>query len=84
MDVHPSKKPSVNTNLSTKAQILTPRYGQYLTHVHNHITLAGAAMDSCFAVIGAHQDGIAVRPLFGQSRLQTLGQPGKSRSTKPK
>lgn len=67
--------------LGTEAHILTPRYGQYLTHVHNHITPAGAAMDSCFGVIGAHQHG---RPLFGKSRLQTLGQPGKSRYTKPK
>ena len=84
MDVHRSKKPLVNTNLSTEAHILTPRYGQYITHVHNHITPAGAAMDSCFTVIGAHQHGIAIRPLFGQSRFQTLSQPGKSRYTKPK
>ena len=84
MDVHRSKKPLVNTNLGTEAHILTLRYGQYLTHVHNHIIPAGAAMDSCFGVIGVHQRGIAVRPLFGQSRLQTLGQPGKSRYTKPK
>ena len=84
MDVHRSKKPLVNTNLSTEAHVLTLRYGQYLTHAHHHITPAGAAMDSCFAVIGAHQHGIAIRPLFGQSRLQTLGQPGKSRYTKPK
>ena len=72
MDVHRSKKPLVNTNLSTEAHILTPRYGQYLTHVHNHITPAGAAMDSCFAVIGAHQhdlcSGKAVfRPLVSRA-----------------
>ena len=36
------------------------RYGQYLTHAHNHITRAVAAMDSCFALVGAHQHGIAV------------------------
>lgn len=57
MDVHRSKKPLVNTDLGTEAHILTPPYGQYLTHVHNHITPAGAAMDSCFGVIGAHQTG---------------------------
>ena len=33
----------------------TPRYGQYLTHAHNHITTLVAAIDSCFALIGAHQ-----------------------------
>ena len=32
----------------------------YLTHAHNHITRAVAAMDSCFALVGAHQHGIAV------------------------
>ena len=30
---------------------------------HGHITWAVAAMDSCFALIGAHQHGIAVGPL---------------------
>ena len=30
-------------------------------HEHSHITRAVAAMDSCFALIGAHQHGIAVR-----------------------
>jgi len=75
---------SIPKYLSTEAHVLTPRYGQYLTHAHNHITPAGAAMDSCFPIIGAHQHGIAVRPLFGQSRFQTLSQPGKSRYTKPK
>ena len=38
----------------------TPRYGQYLTHAHNHITPAAAAMDSCFALVGARQHGITV------------------------
>ena len=37
-----------------------PRYGQYLTHAHNHITRAVAAMDSCYAFVGAHHHGIAV------------------------
>ena len=72
MDVHHSKKPFVNTNLSTEAHVLLPRYGQYLTHAHHHITPAGAAMDSCFAVIGAHQhdlcSGKAVfRPLVSRA-----------------
>ena len=66
------KKPLVNTNLSTEAHVLLPRYGQYLTHAHHHITPAGAAMDSCFAVIGAHQhdlcSGKAVfRPLVSRA-----------------
>ena len=33
---------------------------QLLTHAHNHITRAVAAMNSCFALVGAHQHGIAV------------------------
>ena len=45
---------------SIGAHLPTPRYGQYLTHAHNHITRAVAAMDSCFALVGAHQHGIAV------------------------
>ena len=36
------------------------RPGQYLTRAHSHITRAVAAMDSCFAFIGAHQHDIAV------------------------
>ena len=39
----------------------TPRYGQYLTHAHSHITRAAAAMDSCFVLIRTHQHGIARR-----------------------
>ena len=35
-------------------------HGQYLTHAHSHITRAVTVMDSCFALIGAHQHGIAV------------------------
>ena len=45
---------------SNEAHLPTPRYGQYLTHALNHITRATAAMDSCFAPVGAHQHGIAV------------------------
>ena len=37
----------------------TPRPGQYLTHAQSHITRAVAAIDSCFALIGAHQHGMA-------------------------
>ena len=36
----------------------TPRYGQYLTHVHGHITGAVAAMDSCFGLVRPPQHGI--------------------------
>ena len=39
----------------------TPRYGQYLTHAHSHITWAVAAMDSCFVLVRTHQHGIARR-----------------------
>ena len=39
----------------------TPRYGQYLTHAHSHISRAVAAMDSCFVLIRTHQHGIARR-----------------------
>ena len=42
--------------------------GQCFTHAHSHITWAGAAMDSCFALIGAHQHGIAVRSMNGPSQ----------------
>ena len=40
-------------NINTGAHVLTPPYGKYLTHAHNQITLAVAAMDSCFSLIGA-------------------------------
>ena len=43
--------------LGLKHTLPTPRYGQYLTHAHNHITEAVAAMDSCFALIGAQHHG---------------------------
>ena len=49
-----------NTNLSTEAQVPTPRYGQYLRHAHNHITpVVVAAMESYFVLIRTHQHGIA-------------------------
>ena len=47
------------------AHVPTPRYGQYLRHAHNHITPAVAAMDSCFALTGAHQHGLAVGSMGG-------------------
>ena len=62
----------ITTKLCTQAHIPTPRYGQYLRHAHNHITPAVAAMDSCFALIGAHQHGIAVGSMGG----------GKTRASK--
>ena len=49
------------TKLCTETHVPIPRYGQeYLMHAHNHITLAVAAMDSCFALLGANEHGIAV------------------------
>ena len=41
-------------NLSTEAHVQALRYGQYLRHVHNHITLVVAAMDSCFILTRTH------------------------------
>ena len=39
-----------------------PRPSQYLTHTYSHITRAVAAMESCFALIKAHQHSdMAVR-----------------------
>ena len=40
-------------------QTPTPPTLQYLTHAHSHITLAVAAMDSCFVLVRTHQHGIA-------------------------
>ena len=40
-----------------------PRGLRCLTHAHSHITLAVAAMDSCFLLVRTHQHGIAVGPL---------------------
>ena len=54
------------TKLCTEAHVPTPRYGQYLTHAHNHITPAVAAMDSCFALFGAYQRGITVGSMSGE------------------
>ena len=36
---------------------------------HNHIATVVAAMDSCFALIGAHHHGIAVGSMSGGTRL---------------
>ena len=33
----------------------TPQYGQYLTHAHNHITPAMAAMDNYFVLVRTYQ-----------------------------
>ena len=57
---------TLSTNISTEGHVLTPRYGHYLTHALNHITRAVAAMDSFFALIGAHQHGTTVGPLYGK------------------
>ena len=46
-------------NYTLKHTLPTPRYSQYLTHVHNNITSAVAAMDSCFILVRTHQHGIA-------------------------
>ena len=46
-------------NYTLKHTLPTLQYGQYLTHAHNHITSAVAAMDSCFILVRTHQHGIA-------------------------
>ena len=43
------------TNLKHGAHIHQSRPGQCFTHAHSRITRAVEAMDSCFALIGAHQ-----------------------------
>ena len=52
--------PLLETYLIKKAGIVcyklrqcNPRSGLYLTHAQNHITLAVAAMDNCFSLIGS-------------------------------
>ena len=56
-----------NYYIETRHTYTNPRPGQYLTHAHSHITLAVAAMDSCFALIGAHQHGIAAQSMNGET-----------------
>ena len=67
-----------NTKLCTEPRVPTPRYGQYLIRAHNHITPAVAAMDSCFALIGAHQHLIAVGSMSGETPAKKLGCPRAS------
>ena len=43
----------------------THRLASTVTHVHRHIAQAVAAMDSYFALIGAHQHSIAVESTDG-------------------
>jgi len=47
----------------------SPRYGHYLTQANYHITRAKAAMDGYFAVIRAHQYGVAVESMNGRTRV---------------
>ena len=68
----PTERITCTTKLCTQAHVPTPRYGQYLRHAHNHITPAVAAMNSCFALTGAHQHGLAVGSMGG----------GKTRASK--
>jgi len=37
--------------------------GQYLTRAHSHIMQAVAAMDGCFTLTGAHQQGKAIESM---------------------
>jgi len=68
--VHPFPACRNNTKLYTEAHIPTSWDGQYLTHAHNHITLAMTAMDSCFTPIGAHQHCIALGTMRGETAYQ--------------
>ena len=52
-----TKTPKDNYKLQLKHTTPAPRYGQYLTHAHSHITQAVA--DSCFGLLRPHQHGIA-------------------------
>ena len=49
-----------------------PRYDQYLTHAHSHITWAVAPMDSCFDLVRPHQHGIVVGQQIGLKALCSL------------
>ena len=49
-----------------------PQSGQYLTHVHSHITRAVAAMDSCFTLVRPCQHSIAVKQIIGLQALCAL------------
>ena len=51
----------INENTKKASDTLKhqPRGLQYLTNAHSHITLAVAAMDSCFVLVRTHQHGIA-------------------------
>ena len=51
------------TNFSTEEHLPTPRYGPYLTHAHNHITIVVAAL------IGANLHGIAIGIMNVKSRV---------------
>ena len=56
--------------------------GQYLTHAHSHITQAVAAMDGCFTLIGAHQQGKAIRSMNRENpRLKDPLLPRRVQST---
>ena len=55
--------PVGQTGLSPQYQSLKHTY-QLRVHVHNHITQAVAATESGFAIVGAHQHGVAVGSHF--------------------
>ena len=55
----PTKLVNKQRKVNSEAHVPTLWYDQYRTHALNHITLAVAAMDSCFTLAGAHQHGIA-------------------------
>ena len=58
-----------SANLKQGAHMHQPKWqsGQYLTHAHSHITPAVAAMDGCFTLTWAHQQGKAIRSMNGEN-----------------
>ena len=61
-----------NTNFSNETHVPTPPYGQYLTHAHNHINPAVAAMDGCFVLIRTHQHGLARWYCIGYAKVLSI------------
>ena len=62
----PYTRSNVNIRTSDWSTRTLKPYGHNLTHAHNHFTPAVTAMDSCFALIGAHQKPEKGAP-FGRS-----------------
>ena len=62
------KERTLGTRLEPIQEPIIGFYQCLITHAHYDISRTVAAMDSCFALIAAHQHGITVRPMNGQSQ----------------